>query len=197
MCKRYIANATFSHGVVTMIDASRGIGVHYWNRSQFGGFDFAFAYFKDTNLLRYPDFAAKQKVQVRETLNDKKWQDAEVVQRLPKRNLTFDDVIKHKLTWNDRGRLVSVYCVPDVAGAKPDDTSCEKLAFNIRALFWDYKKSQRCHIRTCSSTSLMASAQPNVKLHQQQQWYPKKQRKPQRKPRAPHGDVTGHASTVV
>ena len=67
MCKRYIADVTFSHGLVTMIDASRGIGVHYWTRSQHGGFDFEFAYFKDTNLLQYPNLAAKQKVQIRET----------------------------------------------------------------------------------------------------------------------------------
>ena len=94
MCKRRIATARFSHGVVTMIDASRGIGVHYWTRSQHGGFDFEFSYFKDTNLLQYPNLAAKQNVQVRETLNSKTWQDTGVVQRLQKRVLTSKDVIK-------------------------------------------------------------------------------------------------------
>ena len=138
MCKRYIADVTFSHGVVTMIDASRGIGVHYWTETQRGGFNFQFAYFKDTYLLQYPDLAANQKVQVRETLYSKKWQNAEVVKRLPKRRLTVHDVCKHQLAWIDRGRLVSVF---SVAGAKPDDIPCEKFAFNIRAQWWDYKKT--------------------------------------------------------
>ena len=138
MCKRRIATARFSHGVVTMIDASRGIGVHYWTESQLGGFDFEFAYFKDANLLQYPDLAAKQKVQVRETRNSTTWQLTEVVQRLQKRALTLQDVSKHQLAWEDRGRLVSVFLV---AGAKPDDTACEKWAFNIRSPFWGYKKT--------------------------------------------------------
>ena len=126
----------FTHGVVTTICSSRGIGVHYLSRSPDGDYWFDFAYW-DTNLLQYPNLAAKQNVQVRETLTSTTWRDTQVLKLLGKRALTTEDIKRHKLAWSDRGRLVSAFLV---AAEKLYDDGCKRLrwswAFNVRVLFW-------------------------------------------------------------
>ena len=95
------------------------------------------------------------------------------------------------------GHVAIFSCWPDKKKIRMCAQKQQKLAFNIRALFWDYKKTPTLSHKNLFSTITYGKRPTKRKASPTTAMVPKKPRQPQRKPRAPHGDVTGHASTVV